>query len=34
MITFIRNNFGEILISCLVIMVITLFAASLYFREK
>lgn len=34
MITFIRNNFGEILISCLVIVVITVFAASLYYRES
>jgi hypothetical protein len=34
MITFIRNNFGELLISCLVILVITLFATSLYFRES
>lgn len=34
MTTFIRNNIGEILISCLIIMVITALAASLYYRES
>ena len=34
MITFIKNNFGELLISCLVIMVITTFVVNLYYRES
>ena len=34
MITFIRNNFGELFISCLVIMVIATFVANLYYRES
>lgn len=34
MITFIKNNFGELLISCLVIMVIATFVANLYYRES
>ena len=33
MITFIKNNFGELFISCLVIMVIATFVANLYYRE-
>ena len=34
MITFIKNNFGELLISCLVIMVIVTFVVNLYYRES
>lgn len=34
MITFIKNNFGELLISCLVIIVIATFAVNLYYRES
>lgn len=34
MITFIKNNFGELLISCLVIMVIATFVINLYYRES
>ena len=34
MITFIKNNFGELFISCLVIMVIATFVANLYYRES
>ena len=34
MITFIKNNFGELLISCLVIMVIATFVVNLYYRES
>lgn len=34
MITFIKNNFGELFISCLVIMVIVTFVANLYYRES
>lgn len=34
MITFIKNNFGELLISCLVIMVISTFVVNLYYRES
>jgi hypothetical protein len=34
MITFIKNNFGELFISCLVIMIIVTFVANLYYRES
>ena len=34
MLTFIKNNFGELLISCLVIMVIATFVVNLYYRES
>ena len=34
MITFIKNNFGELLISCVVIIVIAIFAVNLYYRES
>jgi hypothetical protein len=34
MLTFIKNNFGELFISCLVIMIIVTFVANLYYRES